>query len=445
MRYLYPLLILLTAFPGTAFGDNGDSSEQRRRVDIANNTRYEREYLIGIRDTFIQAYGDLPVVDIIVTGAKKTRTSVLIADCGVIMGRPLSSFNPHAALNRLKKKNIFSEINIRYAEKDGAAEIRITVEEKLTIIPIPFFSSNRHGMKYGLFVMETNLFGYAKSLFAGGTISSFGGTGFLGYIDPSIAGSRMTGNVFFSYRDEIYQHSDMYNENYREYRAAREMLRLDLGYSFSDRLRWYLSGGYVNASVNRSYRDSMNIPGDAHAWTAGSIVKYERLRHYEFLYYGPKLEIVCLHHFNPPGKSTDYTILKYKFECSFRIWNYDRLSVTSHGSAGSRPPVFEETLGGKPGGRTLPADTVTADEYLNCTLTYEYPLLRFTWGYVTLLALWEHGVYGNSETEPSHYCGPGAGTMVYLKRVAFPAMGFNVARNLQTNSTEFSVQIGFAF
>jgi outer membrane protein assembly factor BamA len=447
MKYLYLMTILISLLYLQSFAEEYNQTQQLQKNDeeIINNIKFEKEFLIGKRNEFIKIYGDLSVSDIIVKGTKKTRPSVIVEISGIKKRYPLSSFDPHAAINRLKKKNIFSDIGISYYEREGKAVIEITVEEKFTLIPIPYFTSNRHGWKFGFFLMETNLLGYAKSLFAGGTISSFGRTGMMGYIDPSIAGTNLTGSIFSSYKDEIYQNSNMHNSIYSEYRAVKEMFKLDMGYSFSDNFKWFASGGYEKARVIHSYKGSQNIPGDAKATFAGSTARYENLIHYEFLYYGPKIELSCYRHMHPSEAFRDYNSLKYKFEYSLRIWNYDRITVSSNGFTGSRPPVFEETIGGKQGGRTLPADTVTADDYANYTVTYEYPFLRYSWGYITLLVLWEQGVYRNSNTDMSHYYGPGTGMMFYLKRIAFPAMGFNVANNLVTKSVEFSINIGASF
>jgi len=71
--------------------------------------------------------------------------------------------------------------------------------------------------------------------------------------------------------------------------------------------------------------------------------------------------------------------------------------------------------------------------------------LRFSRAAVTILCFWEQGVYNKDNSPYNNYYGPGGGVLLYLKRIAFPAVGFNYARNLKTGNSEFSVNVGFAF
>lgn len=439
------MIALLTISRAPLAGTNGNGGVSSIDEEALTNMKYEREFLIDKRDAFIEFNGDLPVTEIAVKGLKKTSRDVVIEGIEIEPGAPLSAFDPHLFINRMKKKNIFTEIEINYIRNEGGAVIEIIVDEKWTLIPLPIFSSNRHGRTYGFFLMESNFLGYGKFLFAGGTISSDRGTAMIGYIDPSIAGSRFRGNIFLSYKNEVYQNADIDYNIYREYKAEKATSRFDLGYSFTDSFRCFLSGGYQYAETDTGYDESMNVPDPQRAWLSGTVVRYEHLVHYEYLYYGPKIEVNCYRHIAASGEYEEYTTASYKLDYSFRLIGYNRFSVASNGGNGEKPGIFEESIGGKPGGRTLPADIITADSYINYTITYEYPFLRYRWGSITLLAFWEQGWYENDITDGERYCGPGAGMMLYLKRIALPAMGFNAARNLESNTTEYSFNIGMSF
>ncbi len=445
MRYISALLLVIAIPLAPLYAADGSNPGNGLTEDALINMKYDREFLFNNRDSFIKLYSDLPVTEIVVRGAKRSSTEMIIKSAGIKPGDPLSSFNPHLFINRLKGKNIFTEIEITYGKKESGVIIEIKVEEKWTLIPIPLFSSNRHGTSYGFFLMESNFMGYGKFLFAGGSLSSDSRTAMLGFIDPSIEGSRFRVNLFLSYKNEIYQAGDVDYNLYREYRGDKKTVRLDTGFNFTDNFRWFISGGYEQGEVDRGYDKSLDMPEDQKAWTAGSIARYESLVHYEYLFYGPKIELYCFRHIAAAKEYSGYTTSGYRFDYSFRLIGYNRFSILSNGGAGDRPSIFEETIGGRPGGRTLPADIITADNFINYTLAYEYPFLRFRWGAVTLLAFWEHGVYKNERTGDQGYYGPGAGTMVYLKRIALPAMGFNIARNLETGTDEFSVNVGMSF
>jgi hypothetical protein len=445
MRYISCIIILfiISFTPLTAANGNGAGSALSE--ETITNMKYDREFLIDKRDAFIEFNKDLPVTEIIIKGLRKTSRDILLRETGIEPGAPLSAFDPHLFINRMKKKNIFTEIEINYIRGESGAIIEIIVEEKWTLIPLPIFSSNRHGTSYGFYLMESNFLGYGKFLFAGGTASSESGNAMIGYIDPSIAGSRFRGSLFLSFKNEVYQNADMDYVLYREYKAQKRTARLDLGYGFTEKIRLFASGGFEQGEVDRGYDESLDAPDNEKAWLAGGIARYEHLVHYEYLFYGPKIELNCFRHIAAADEYSEYTTAGYKFDYSFRLIGYNRFSIASNGGKGSRPEIFEETVGGRPGGRTLPADVITADSYINSTVTYEYPFMRYRWGAVTLLAFWEHGWYENDSTGGEAYYGPGAGMMVYLKRLALPAMGFNAARNLSTDTTEYSFTVGMSF
>lgn len=445
MKYIITLIILLILPLTAAFAYSGQGSAKPVNGDELNDMKYDREFLISQRDSFIGEHGDLPVSEVVLKGLKRTRPSVILAETGIGRGDRLSTFDPHAFINRLKKKTIFSEIDVAYSVNGENAVIEVTIVEKWTLIPIPMVTANSHGTAYGLYVLESNFMGYGKFLFTGGTFSSGGGTLMIGYIDPSVAGTKFRSSIFISYKNEIYQHGDVdYNIN-SEYRGKEFKSRLDWGYNFSDRLRWFLSGGYQQCTVDHGYDRTFNAPDDSRSWITGTIGRYENLVHYEYLYYGPYIEVNCYRYIPYDKRYSGYTVSTYRFDYSVRFIGYNRLSLSSSGSAGQRPEVFEQVLGGKPGGRTLPADIITADNFINYTVTYEYPFLRFGWGVITLQGFWEQGGFERDHNGMQGYYGPGAGVLVYLKRLAIPAMGLNVARNLDTARTEFSFSIGMTF
>lgn len=445
MKYIFAVILLFLVSFAQLYAANGNGAGSTLSDEAITNMKYDREFLIDKRDAFIEFTGDLPVTEIIIKGLRKTSRDIVLSETGIEPGTPLSAFDPHLFINRMKKKNIFTEIEINYIKGESGAVIEITVEEKWTLIPLPIFSSNRHGTSYGFYLMESNFLGYGKFLFAGGTISSDSGTAMIGYIDPSISGSRFRGSIFLSYRNEIYQNADMDYVLYREYKAVKRTARLDLGYGFTEKIRLFASGGFEQGETDQSYDESLDVPDDEKAWLAGGIARYEHLVHYEYLFYGPKIELNCFRHIAAAEEYSGYTTAGYKFDYSFRLIDYNRLSIASNGGKGNRPEIFEEAIGGKPGGRTLPADIITADSYINYTVTYEYPFMRYRWGAITLLAFWEHGWYENNSTSGEAYYGPGAGIMVYLKRLALPAMGLNAARNLVTGTTEYSFNVGMSF
>ncbi len=419
-------------------------SAQNSNSDNGDDLRYDRELLLQARDIFIKTNGDIPVKHLIIHGLKRTKESVILEEYHISEGDKLSEFDPHHFINRLKKKNIFTDLEINYIRESDYVIIDLTLREKWTIIGLPVFYSNGETTLYGAFIIESNFLGYGKTVFTGGTYSDKSKSAIFGYVDPAVLGTDFIGNLFFTYKDSIDKNGTMEKDIFSEYKSKKQTARIDAGYEIINAVKLYLSGGYNAGIVDNDYSDSLNQPETQKFYLAGTQIKYDFLKYYEYLYYGLKGEFRLYAHI-PVENEKEYNTADYKIDYSEKFFNFHRLTLFSSGSAGNKPAVLEDRISGKTGTRTLPADIIAADNYINYSIIYEYPVIRFTWGSVTLLALWEHGVYNKDDSPYYDYYGPGAGVLLYLKRVAFPAVGFNYARNLQTENNEFSVNVGLTF
>lgn len=432
------IILILISFISISYsaadgnGENGD------------DLRYDRELLLQARDSFIAANGDLPVKQLIILGLKKTKENVILQEYHISDGDKLSGFDPHHFINRLKKKNIFTDLEITYIREPESVTIELSLNERWTIIPIPMYYSNGKTTTYGLFILESNFSGYGKTVFTGGTYSENTQSAIFGYVDPAILGSDFIGNLFFLYKNSIDQNGTIEKDIYSEYKSKQETARIDAGYEFMKAVRVYLSGGYTAGIVDYEYSDSLNPPETSKYYIGGTVIKYNFLKYYEYLHYGLKGELKVYAHI-PLEDRKEYNTVDFKIDYTEKFFNFHQLTLYSSGSAGNKPSVLEDRISGKTGTRTLPADIIAADNYINYSIVYEYPFLRFSWGAVTLSGLWEQGVYNQDDSPYYSYYGPGCGASLYLKRIAFPAMGFNYAWNLKTGNNEFSINVGYSF
>lgn len=432
---LLPLIFLcriLSAEEVPSAGTNG-----------SEDWKYEKEYLYGQRDGFIDRYGDLEIREFRVAGNSRTRPWTILSEIHITTGRPVSRFDCYHTVNSLKKRNLFSSIELLYMPWDGGVIIEIHVVEKWTIIPIPLFTSNGNRLSAGLFLLETNFLGFGTTVFTGGSISTAGNSAILGFIDPALFGTDARLNLFFSCKKLIYETGDMHGDIFNEYRSESRLARIDAGWSFPRGINLYLSGCYRENIIDSGYRDAYNAPESAKAIPLGVLFNVDRLYHYEYLCYGFKLDSGWYHGFNTGG-GKGYSYGQYTAQYSLKLFSYHRLMFHSSGSYGGRPEIFGERISGKTGSMTLPADIISSDRFINGSAIYEYPLMRFSWGAVTVLAFWEEGISGGSNISPAHYHGPGCGTLLYLKKIALPAMGFNLGHNLKTGGTEFSFYVGMS-
>ncbi len=408
-----------------------------------NDYKYEREYLQRNLDGFIAIHGDLTIKEIRINGLSRTRRGHVLGHSASGPGRPVSTFDPHGFVNRLTRRNIFSDIDIAYAAEDGMAVILIDVKEKWTLIPLPFYYSNSNNTSYGFFLIESNLLGYGKSLFLGGAASSLGWSGSIGYFDPEIMSTNFRMSIFLSYKNSLYRNGDIHGNVYREYRSREQFARLDLGYAFTEHFSLFLSGARRRILTEMDSGAKFNIPDSQEEASGAVIADVRDLVFFEYFYYGLWGRLEASRHFPTDEASVGYGTLEARLGYAKRVLSYNRVSLFLEGFLCDAPEIALYRIGGKPGSRILPAEIIVSRRHASATVSWERPVLRYSWGAVTLLAFWEQGVFDDGSTGHSFY-GPGAGVLVYLKRVAFPAVSFNYAVNLPTRGGEFSAAIGFS-
>ena len=405
---------------------------------------YSREYLISVRDNFIEENGNLLIKEINIEGIKRTNRNLILKEAGILQGKMLSAFDPHRFVNRLKKRNLFSEIKISYSRENDSVIINTLLKEKWTLIPLPMFYSNGDKTMYGIYLLESNFLGYGKTLVSGAAFSKDSKSFIMGYMDSSVYDTRLATNIFFSYKDMVVENCTMDKFVFSEYKVTQKAFLADIGWSFIDEIKGFISGGYTMCDIDQSYKDSLYPSQSENFYRYGVYVSFNFLEYYEYLFYGFR-SIVRFYNYTSAKENNTYRVVNYEIDYSHKLFGYHKITLFSSGSKGNRPILIEERLGGKNGSRTLTAGNIPSDDYINYSIIYEYPLVKLKYGAITTLLLWEQGIYNNDDSKNNSYYGPGAGLLFYLKRIAFPAVGFNYAMNLKTKEHEVSASVSSGF
>ena len=413
-------------------------------VDEDLDIIYSREYLIWVRDNFIEENGDLLIKEIKIDGIRKTNRNLILKEVGVVEGDSLSEFDPHRFVNRLKKKNLFSDVNISYTKEDDSVIINTILKEKWTLIPLPMFYSNGEKTMYGIYIIETNFLGYGKTLVGGVALSKDDKSIIVGYMDSSIYDTRLAANIFFVYKDMVVENCTMDKFIFNEYKVKQKSFSTDIGWSFTDEIKGFLSGGYITCDVDQGYKDSLDPPQSENFYRYGSYLSFNFLEYYEYLFYGFR-SMVRFYAYTSRKENDTYRVVNYEIDYSHKLFSYHKITLFSSASKGNRPILIQDRLGGKNGSRTLLVSSIPSDDYINYSIIYEYPLFKLKYGAITALLLWEQGIYNNTDSKNNIYYGPGAGLLFYLKRIAFPAVGFNYGMNLKTKENEFSANVSSRF
>ena len=383
------------------------------------------------------------ITKIEVTGLKRSRDALIEHICGVQPGDSLSEFNPAACKNRMMKTGLFSKVTITTAVIENHATIKIHAEEKWTLIPMPFASSNSNNSMAGFYLMDMNMLGLNKKLFVGGMYSTYGWKTNLGIIAPHLLSSNFTGGISSEVSDYRYENADVQGDIYETYDAMLQRVHYSMGYRFIDVFTVSYAGQYHNADVYNRENAGKNDIRDARSLGQGVTLRVDTMRHTGTFLHGFYMKTDYLHGFPVGSTGKEYDSVESRMVYSFGGFSDHLVKLYVHAGAGNLPDVFEERISGKPGFRALPPEQVPADTYAGGFMAYEVPLLYLSWGTVTVQGYWENGMFSRTESDTTWFYGPGGGFRLYLKKIAIPAVGIDVTANLEEGTLEASAAIGF--
>ncbi len=129
----------------------------------------------GIEDQLCPLDRQLVITSIQVSGNARTSTKVIERELGFGLNENLCESQIQEGISRIKRMGLFSEVDSTLSKKNSShfAELKISVIEKWTTIPIVKFSSGGGVSQYTLGVYDPNIFG--KFLEAGAQYENLGG------------------------------------------------------------------------------------------------------------------------------------------------------------------------------------------------------------------------------------------------------------------------------
>ncbi len=145
----------------------------------SNEPAAERARIVGV--------GDRPVTALSVRGLKRTRPIVLERILARFIGRPASDIDVDEVEAALVEMGLFDEIEVSLENADPTnPTLVVSVEEKLSIVPLPIFAYTSEGLIGGFGLIDANAFGLNDKAVAVGLYQSAGWMGVLTYTKTPI-------------------------------------------------------------------------------------------------------------------------------------------------------------------------------------------------------------------------------------------------------------------
>ena len=371
-----------------------------------------------------------------VEGLRRTKPAVLEPYYLPYQGRPLSQFSRDALVQNLRSLGIFHLVEVAPVPvAEEVVDIRISVQEKWTLIPVPVGGATGGGRVYGGFMfMESNLLGYNKKMYGGAILSNIGWKGLLGYIDPKFPDPRTSLLLFFSGGVDRIDNADPDGTVFQKYETTGVALRAEIQRRVAGGFSVAAGAEFQEQDLNAGYGPSLAPPGEARAWGPTLTLRYQDLYYDRILVYGLSAQV------------------RYEYKFEFDEYSgmgqfYGRISdrlrfglKTSLTLAPDTPRTMELRVSERLF-RTLP-DGVTADSAAAAEVSLEFTAAEFRWGALTLRAAYEGGLFDRDGSDPGGTHGPAAGARVYMSRIALPAFGFDMSYGAVTGDFYFGVHVG---
>jgi outer membrane protein assembly factor BamA len=327
----------------------------------------------------------------------------------------------------------------------GAAELKVTVDERWTLIPVPYVYSSNDKRAAGLFLFESNLFGYGKTVAAGGSVATEGNSFSLMYSDPAVNFSDHTLSVMAS-RSNAELDSYIKKNIHDGFNKNETGVFLSTGYRVTPSLELSLSLGYADRSYTQL--DSFAIPVDYHATSVGGRVSYHNADYKLFYNDGLSGSITWLSQVHRSDGNEKLSQATVSIQRDITLFSLHALQLGMHGGIqsdnGNRGDVA--MYGSARGYRGIEPNGLWTRRIVAVSADYQIPVAKTGQGTFTVAPFVDYGEYKPFvEGSGSNYTAYGIGAYYFLNLVNLPGIGLVLGRNEEFMGNFVTFQIGMAF
>ena len=421
-------------------------SSERMKTRSSRSTRHEITacgLLIGLLIWCWQGHAFAQpasgrVGSIVVEGNDKTETDVIVAASGLESGMQVDAAALERVRQRILNRRVFSDVKVHTVPRDNGIDVHIVVDERWTLLPIPFITSSDGLTRGGVFLLETNLFGRLKTFAAGVTFSNQGTSLFGFYNDPSIFGSRWVSR-FSILHSSLRQRRRDGSDLVYAYHEKRDDVAGALGYRLAPPLTVFSGGYYLHIDPSASYSyEPPDRPDDVVGVSLGL-----DLRAANYHSYFEEGVVLRTHHRQGlTGRRPTHSSLQLRL--STRTFDdQSALLFLQYVNATGNAALDAHRLGGQIGTRGFTPLGLWAEHAATATVEYQVPVAHFKSGTWTVNGFCDAGALV-WESDSWRFVTPGLSTRFYLKNVAFPAVGLDIGYSTRDERVVTSASVGMS-
>lgn len=394
------------------------------------------------QEQFIAQYGDREVAEITINGLRRTTEKTLLYWLETGPNNMVSEYDVANIYKRIEDKGIFAlEKNVEFFPTDTEAIMIITVAEKFSLFAVPFFSSTDGDNMYGGAALDSNFWGYGSTLLAVGAFSKKDITTFVLLKQDEMLHNEYAGKIMINYRTFEIEMTDIF-ENPSYYASKQRTITLggSIGKKFLDK-KLTIGPDLEWQKITKDDEEAGDLIKDANFIFPGLMLEYDNTRQNFVFRDGFKAESLTSSIISLDDNYDDF--FRSSTKLSYSQTHNSKVNLALKGNFGlfDRPAIAEEGLSASYGTKSLPNNSVYADDWINGALVLEHTLISKHKLNPTLSYYYEGGYYNNDGLNEKYH-GVGSEIKVYFDKVAIPAIGIGVAYNFTTENTIMTFSFG---
>ncbi|WP_028974184.1 POTRA domain-containing protein [Spirochaeta cellobiosiphila] len=367
----------------------------------------------------LSSLGAQRIENINVMGLQRTKKFIVLDLLSVKKGDEYTEETNEKVKQDLLKSGLFFDIETEFNSIDeDTGELTIFLQEKWTLIPLPFATVSSGNISGGLFLLDSNLLGLRKSLVTGSVVSSDSLIFLLTYVDPNLFGSpyKNVTNFFYGNEEDITRLT--FTQAFgRDFFDKTFGITTGLKGTFIEDEKWEsYPGGTLNLNWDKTKQQDLSPTGFMAGLSNDLFWDVSNTR---------------------PVPSTTLE-MSYKGRFSKR----NLFNVNTAYRYSDEPDSFRSSIGGSKGSFSLPGSEYYPNNFFTSYGEYAFALYEGDSFYSTLNLYGERG-YQDDE-DPFWFSGIGGGFQLLLKKIAIPAMAFYSIYNIEEDTWESVFSIGIS-
>jgi outer membrane protein assembly factor BamA len=387
----------------------------------------------------------LGAVTVSLEGAKRTKqryVESLIKYC-LEKGdyRTWDSIDQAALGQCIKNTRVFESVDVAVTQP----EIKVTVSDRWTLIPIPSAYSSNGKRSVGAFLFESNFLGIGKTVGAGGSLSTEGSTFSLMYFDPWV---RFTDFTLNAIARRSSTELDAYHRTTTIYAYEKKEIGIQLSPGY--RITPFITGSVSLIYTNRQYSqiEAFAYPADYAAWGVGARLSYSNSDYKLFYNDGFSASIS----WNRQVRRTD-DLDKVSSETARLEWDHllfgkHALQLGLQASSQSSDVGIGDvaTYGRVKGFRGIQPSGLWSRQAAAGSIDYQIPIAHWGHGTVTVAPFVDYGTYKPFFAGTRNYYNAyGVGAYYFINLINLPGVGLAVGNNDEFMGSFVTVSIGMRF